>query len=436
MTKLYGPRGEVMQARLEWDGWEDVAVTGGGLPYGWQRRVDPRRNSVAVACVEAKALAASELPFGLMVEDEWIEVDPAAESGAPLRQLMSLLQRPARGWDGKRLVREIIEAMDYDGNCLLWKQRDGMDAAGGSVAALRLLPWSSVQIQPSGLHGHIQGLTGDAAEIEEYWYTGGGQVAKIPPEDVVHLRRGTSTVDHRVGESAFAAVAAEVFADDEGSRWTASAMRNGLQIGVLVSPDDEEDSRPEEIKQIAAEFNSGAGGENRNTAMVMGRKMKVERMSTTPREFQFREVRTIPEERISAVDGVPAIVAGLGAGLQRSTFSNYEEARRAFYQSTVQPMLASIAAQLTEQLVPEFAEDEGLRIAFDPRDVAALNEDVNEFHARVRDDLSAGIIDDVLAADLLGYPVMLRSDDDEGSAPPDDQSADTADEERDGESDE
>jgi hypothetical protein len=80
-------------------------------------------------------------------------------------------------------------------------------------------------------------------------------------------------------------------------------------------------------------------------------KTKVEQFGFSPEQLLLRELRRIPEERVTAVLGVPAIVAGLGAGLDRSTFTNMAEAREAAYESGIIPTQRIIAEDIRFQLL-------------------------------------------------------------------------------------
>ncbi|MBF6614754.1 MAG: phage portal protein, partial [Chloroflexi bacterium] len=81
-------------------------------------------------------------------------------------------------------------------------------------------------------------------------------------------------------------------------------------------------------------------------------------------------LRGVPEARISAAYGVPAIVAGLNIGLARSTYSNYEEARKAFAEQTLAPLWKAVASVIQNDLVPIFGND--CYVDFDLNQVRAL----------------------------------------------------------------
>ena len=93
------------------------------------------------------------------------------------------------------------------------------------------------------------------------------------------------------------------------------------------------------------------GGQNRGAPMVLSGAMNVEIVAFSPDQMKLAELRRIPEERVSAVLGVPAVLAGLGAGLDSATYSNTKELREFFTESKMVPLWSMVAQELTHQLL-------------------------------------------------------------------------------------
>ena len=55
---------------------------------------------------------------------------------------------------------------------------------------------------------------------------------------------------------------------------------------------------------------AGRGKPHVSTAPI-----RIEQFGFSPEQMSLKDLRRLPEERISALLGIPAIVAGLGAGL-------------------------------------------------------------------------------------------------------------------------
>ena len=85
--------------------------------------------------------------------------------------------------------------------------------------------------------------------------------------------------------------------------------------------------------------------------MVLSGAMNVEIVSFSPDQMKLAELRRIPEERVSAVLGVPAVLAGLGAGLDSATYSNTKELREFFTESKIVPMWNMVAQEIDSSIV-------------------------------------------------------------------------------------
>lgn len=226
--------------------------------------------------------------------------------------------------------------------------------------------------------------------ITHYEYRTPSVTKEIRPEDVVHFRFAADPDDPRRGISPLKSVLREVFTDDEAARFVAALLRNMGVPGVIVSPDGDEPPSIDDVKVTKAYIRQMFSGERRGEPLVLGAKTKVEQFGFSPEQLMLRELRRIPEERVTAVMGVPAIVAGLGAGLDRSTFTNYNEAREAAYEESIIPTQRALAEEIRFQLLPSFGEDPWKsRFGFDLSKVRVLQSD----EARQLEKLSMGVRD-------------------------------------------
>jgi hypothetical protein len=120
----------------------------------------------------------------------------------------------------------------------------------------------------------------------------------------------------------------EVFTDNEAADFTATLLRNmGVPACSSARRRGAVSTRRTRRRRRKATSETKFHGDRRGEPIVMTGATKVEQFGFSPEQLLLRELRRIPEERITAVLGIPAIVAGLGAGLARSTFTNM--ARRA-----------------------------------------------------------------------------------------------------------
>jgi phage portal protein BeeE len=133
-------------------------------------------------------------------------------------------------------------------------------------------------------------------------------------------------------------------------------------------------------ERIDAKFT--AEGRGRTSVMTHGATMA--QMGFDPQKMDLKNLHRIPEERIAAVLGVHPMVAGLGAGLERSTFSNYEEAREALFEQTIMPLYSADAATWQKQLLrADFETNKRTHCRYDVTDVRALQDDLTQVYERL-----------------------------------------------------
>jgi hypothetical protein len=151
-------------------------------------------------------------------------------------------------------------------------------------------------------------------------------------------------------------------------------------------------------------------GDNAGGIAVSTAPYSISRMSMSPAELSLDELRRKPEERIASALGLNCMVLGLGAGLERNTYSNYAEARRAAWEDGMVPLQEQLCAQITMAMIPEYTDlQEDDIVAFDNTEVPALQEDESLRVSRATTLYAAGIIDKAEARKMIGE--VARSED-------------------------
>jgi hypothetical protein len=118
-------------------------------------------------------------------------------------------------------------------------------------------------------------------------------------------------------------------------------------------------------------------------------------------ELAFDALMRVPEAHIAAAFRVPAIVAGLGIGLDRSTYSNYAEARISYTQQTLVPLWRMWEGEMQTALGDLF----GVVVRYDLSTVAALQEDQAARVERTINAWNAGIMTRNEARKALALPI-------------------------------
>ncbi len=334
--------------------------------FDYERAVDPLRSNIVMACVNWIARTFPEAP--LVVRRPGPDGQPVIVQAHPM---INRIERPNAFYSGNLLWTATLADLIPTGNAYWIKRRA---SPRGRVTELWWIPQSLIEPR----------FPDDGSEfITHYEYRPGGQVVRYEPSDVVHFRWGMDPDNPRKGLSPLASVLREIFTDDEAANFTASLLRNLGVPGVVIAPDSDAVVDEDDAATIREQFMGRFGGDGRGGPMVLTSKAKVQMVSFSPEQMSLRDLRRIPEERISAVIGIPAIVVGLGAGLDRSTFANYAEAREAAYESCMIPLQRLLTAELRSQLLTDFGDPEVEAPSFDLAQVRILQDDRDKLVARI-----------------------------------------------------
>ncbi len=251
----------------------------------------------------------------------------------------------------------------------------------------------------------------DGTEFLTDWkYTPpGGREFPIPAEDIIQLRWEMNRHDFRLGHAPLQDVLLEVLQDHEAAEFSTALLTNLGVPGVVLSPKDP-DERISDPTALAKDFQSKFTGTKRGQPFVGGAALQVEMVSFSPKDMDLTALRRVPEERISAVLGWPAILAGLGAGLT-STSGRGESStlREDAIESTLIPLWKLAGRQLTRQLLfdeQSFGPPNPKRsLQMDLTEVRALKKDEKDEVDKIDTAVQGGWAMVSEARTLIGLPV-------------------------------
>lgn len=295
----------------------------------------------------------------------------------PEHPMIELLKRPNPYYSGSTLWKAFAFSWVIDGNVYLLKVRNGM----GKVIEL----WNV----PHHLIRPVWPKSDNSVFISSYEYTIDGAKYYIDPKDVVHFRDGLDPAT-RKGLSPLASLMREVYADNEAANFSAALLKNGgVPFWVIIPKGEIDQVEGERIREIAV---NRTQGDERGKPMVLSSGVDIKELTFDPKRMDLRTIRRLPEERVSAVIGIPAIVLGFGAGLDRNTYANAEAADRQAYQSYMKPLWRYIDEELNHQLLPDFEANKARYVIHDLASVGALQEDETKKSARITDQYQKGLI--------------------------------------------
>src|SRR5690606_37923566 len=181
-------------------------------------------------------------------------------------------------------------------------------------------------------------------------------------------------------------------------RWNKALLDNSARpSGALVyAPKDGGNLTEEQYDRLKAELEdgySGARGAGRPLLLEGGLDWKA--MGLTPKDMDFIEAKNAACRDIALAFGVPPMILGIPGD---NTYSNYQEANRAFYRMTVLPLAARTAGEMAAWLSPRFGAE--LRLEPDADRIEGLRTEREALWARIG---AADFLTDDEKREAVGY---------------------------------
>ena len=264
-------------------------------------------------------------------------------------------------------------------------------------------------------------LKGTALEpISGYEYGGIGG-PRFGNKEVMHLKSFHPTHDW-YGMSPLEAGARSIDANNLAKAWNVSVLQNkGQPSGAMVFKTK---LNPEQKRSVHEQISDQVSGRGLKGWANAGNVLVLEGMagdgfewtpfSQTAQEMDWLEGQRLSAKEIAIAFNIPPELIG---DTDSKTYSNYREARKAFYMENVLPFMDRLTSALNNWLTPLFGDN--LRLEYDKSDIEAIQRDrteqteqavmlfqsglVNKGEARV----IAGLPDDVDDADLMVLPANL-----------------------------
>lgn len=337
------------------------------------------RSELVHACIRELASGVASARFFVGVEEESgvveVENSPAAY----------LLNHPNPNQDFPFFIENLITHLQVSGNAYILKER----ARSNEVSAIWLLRPDRVAVQP------------EDRGINHYTYTIDGKEYVLPPEDVAHLALPNPSGDV-YGLSPLHVLSRTINLDMSMTDFAKVFFQNaGVPSGLLKVK--RRLTSQEEASRIRARWRSTFGGvNNAHSVAILDEDAEYQQMSSAPKDMALTDLRNITESRICSVFGVPPILIGANVGLQRSTFSNYREARFSFHSETLEPLINRIARFLEYCLVDNPAE----KIMIDLSDMRGFLDDKDSIASRTTQLFGSGIITLNEARALVGQDAV------------------------------
>lgn len=308
------------------------------------------KNELVYACIMEKATSLPEAPFRVYGPDGMGE----ARENHPLRQLIA---NPNPATTEFELMELTSIFMDLAGIAFWEVVRDRI---GRPVEIWPLRP-DRVRIFPQQNGRH------------EYGYAiGDGKIWPLGT-DVLAFKY-PNPMNPNLGQAPMRPANRAVALDNEATNFVKALLQNRAVPGTVIETEQAIDEAL--VERLTTKWIQRFGKNNRGKPAFLQKGMKVHTLGLDLTQLEFPDLRTISESRICMSFGVPPILVGAKVGLDRSTFANYGEARRSFWEETLLPLQRRIASVIVAKLLPMFEGPRPRRVIcrFDNSEVVALKE--------------------------------------------------------------
>jgi HK97 family phage portal protein len=289
------------------------------------------QNAIVYRAVRMIAEAAGSVPLLVYDGDSDLDTHP----------LKHVLTNPHATTTTADLIEQLVGYLLVSGNSYI-----EAIAAGGEIRALHALRPDRMHIVPGPdgwpdafdytLDGQSTRLSGDALD-------------GIPR--VLHMKLFHPLNDH-YGMSPIEAAASAIDLHNAASAWNKSLLDNSARpSGALIYTARDGNLTTDQFERLKRELESGfQGALNAGRPLLLKGGLDWKAMSLSPKDMDF---------------GIPG----------DSTYSNYQEANRAFWRHTVIPLVNRIAAALTTWLARPLSETLSIRPDYDQVDALTPERD-------------------------------------------------------------
>jgi HK97 family phage portal protein len=239
--------------------------------------------------------------------------------------------------------------------------------------------------------------------ISGYVYEVNGKRVAFDPSEILHLKLFNPT-NEWYGMPPIKAAARSVDHNNEGRSWNVALLQNrAMPSGALSTKDDLTEEQFSRLKkQVETQY---SGAQNAGRPLVLEGGLSWQSMALSPTDMDWLQGLKLSSREICSVFGVPPELIG---DHENATYSNYQEARKAFYQETVLPTMDWIRDEFNNWLAPKFGED--LIVDYDTENVEALAEDRDAVWTRVTNAVKTGVLTPNEARHELGYDDIQGGD--------------------------
>lgn len=362
--------------------WQDKNPMWSPRDYASFAREGYKKVVWVYACVREIATSVSGIPWVLYEKRRSNEDGKVHLVEVEDHPVLDLIQRPNPWMSGQEFFEGWATFLNLAGNAY-WELAE-LDSQKRPKELYLLRP-DRIRIVPSR-----------ERFIERYLYVVNGKKIPLEVDEVIHFKYLDPLNDH-YGMSPIEAAARTVDTENEAVDWNKVFFQNAARPdGALATEQELTDEQFERLeKQIQEDWQ---GTQNAHKPLLLEAGLKWIQMGLAQKDMDFSALRKMSREEICAVFGVPPILVGI---LDRATYSNYEEARRSFYEETIIPMLDRLKAKMNAEFISRYGSN--LVLDYDLTSVTALQESQDALFKRLSGAVAQGLLTVNEARKELGY---------------------------------
>ena len=288
--------------------------------------------------------------------------------------LLNILNCPSPNISGKELIENFISHLLISGNAYLLKIHDNQ----GNLAELHNLKPSNIKII-CNKNGNIDGYL-YKINNKEFFY----KYDNISGQsDILHLKYFNPLNDY-YGMSPIEAASFAIDQHNQAAIWNQSLLQNSAKpSGALVFKTKDgsggylSDEQYDRLKTQVNEQFSGASNAGKPMLLECGLDWK--EMSFSPKDMDYLEAKHTSAREIALAFGMsPQLLAIPGD----NTYSNLSEARLAFWEQTILPLLDKMQNKLNNWLL---GKNSSLKLIYDKNNIPALALKRDKYWQKIND---------------------------------------------------